>query len=305
MAADHAGQANQPPSAAAVADAYAVCERITSEQARNFYWGIRLLPSRKRAALSAVYANARRVDDIGDGDLPVPQKLEQLAQARSELLSPGQYPSDPRLLALDDAARQLPIPLDALGELVDGCERDVLGHVYTDFDDLVGYCRLVAGSIGRLSLGVFNPRDAADAGRAAALADALGVGLQLTNILRDIREDLQMGRVYLPEQDLKTFGIAELTVLPDGSLDPQGGRLAELVRFEAARAWGWYDEGLALLPLLDRRSAACCAAMAKIYQELLIRISREPTLVLNQRTSLPAKVKLAVSARAVVKARNA
>ncbi|MCW2522076.1 MAG: Farnesyl-diphosphate farnesyltransferase [Frankiales bacterium] len=292
-------------SAAAVADAYEVCERITAEQARNFYWGIRLLPARKRAALSAVYANARRVDDIGDGELPVPQKLEQLAQARVEMLNPGNYPSDPRLLALDDAARRLPIPLDALGELVDGCEQDVLGHSYPEFDDLVGYCRLVAGSIGRLSLGVFNPRPGADPGRAAVLADSLGVALQLTNILRDIREDLLMGRVYLPEQDLKSFGIAELTLLPDGSLDPQHGRLAELVRFEAARAWGWYDEGLALLPLLDRRSAACCAAMAKIYQELLVRIAREPTLVFNQRTSLPGKVKLAVSARSVIKGRHA
>ena len=290
---------------AAIAQAYQRCERITAEEARNFYWGIRLLPARKRGALSAVYANARRVDDIGDGDLPVPQKLEQLAQARVELTNPGNFPHDPRLLALDDAARQLPIPLAALGELVDGCERDVLGHAYSDFDDLVGYCRLVAGSIGRLSLGVFTPRAGVDAERAARLADSLGVALQLTNILRDIREDLLMGRLYLPEQDLKTFGIAELAVLPDGSLDPQQGRLAELVRFEAARAWGWYDEGLALLPLLDRRSAACCAAMAKIYQELLVRIARDPTIVFSQRTSLPGRVKLAVSLRSMVKGRHA
>jgi phytoene synthase len=300
------------PTPAAIAEAYRVCERVTAEQARNFYWGIRLLPAGKRGALSAVYANARRVDDIGDGDLPVPQKLEQLAQARAELINPGHFPSDPRLLALDDAARQLPIPLAALGELVDGCERDVLGHSYLDFDDLVGYCRLVAGSIGRLSLGVFNPRSAADGGagsagaddRAHHLADSLGVALQLTNILRDIREDLLMGRVYLPEQDLKTFGIAELTLTAQGTLDPQDGRLAELIRFEAARAWGWYDEGLSLLPLLDRRSAACCAAMAKIYQELLVRIARQPSLVFGQRTSLSAKTKLAVSARSIVTARR-
>src|SRR6266567_8054139 len=168
--------------------AYALCEQITREQARNFSWGIRLLPAPKRRALSAVYAVARRIDDIGDGDLPAPEKLRQLAIARAGSTAPSEHPDDPVFLALDDAARRLPIPLDAFGELVDGCEMDVTGRSYDDLDQLVEYCRCVAGSIGRLSLGVFNPRSAgagtAGAG-AAELADALGVALQLTNILRD------------------------------------------------------------------------------------------------------------------------
>lgn len=280
--------------------AYRECERITREQARNFSWGIRLLPTPKRHALSAVYALARRIDDIGDGTLPNEEKVRLLAQARAGALAPGEHSDDPVLLALDDAARRLPIPLAAFGELVDGCEMDVVGRTYQEIDELVEYCRCVAGSIGRLSLGVFNPvLSGADATQAAELADALGVGLQLTNILRDIREDYTNGRVYLPKRDLALFG-CEIALLPDGSLDPQDGALAEVIRFQAARAWGWYDRGLQLLDVLDRRSAACCGAMAGIYRELLDRIAADPRQVMTGRLSVPTPVKLRVAGRALV-----
>jgi phytoene synthase len=284
---------------AAIADAYQECERITREQARNFSWGIRLLPASKRTALSAVYAMARRIDDIGDGTLPSNEKLRLLAEARAACAEPGAHPDDPVLVALDDAAGRLPIPLPAFGELVEGCEMDVLGRQYDTLDDLVGYCRRVAGSIGRLSLGVFDPGlSGQDFDRAAELADALGVALQLTNILRDVREDLGNGRIYLPKQDLDLFGCA-LTTRPDGTLDPQDGALAEVIRFEAARAWGWYDRGMKLLHMLDRRSAACCAAMAGIYRELLQRIAADPHAVMRGRMSLPGRDKLGVAARAL------
>src|SRR5579875_967486 len=210
--------APSPPSPArSVAAAYAECERITREQARNFSWGIRLLPAPKRTALSAVYAFARRIDDIGDGDLPREQKLAQLSEARAQLADPSAYPDDPVLVALGDAARRLPIPLAAFGELVDGCEMDVTGREYGDLDELVSYCRCVAGSIGRLSLGVFAPPlPPAELDRASQLADALGIALQLTNILRDIREDLLNGRTYLPAKDRELFGV-RLAVGPDGA----------------------------------------------------------------------------------------
>lgn len=280
-------------------DAYAEVERITRVEARNFAWGIRLLPAPKRTALSAVYAFARRIDDIGDGDLPDDEKLLQLAQAREAATAPGDYPDDPVLVALADAARRLPIPLAAFGELVDGCEMDVAGFEYRELDDLVAYCRNVAGSIGRLSLGVFAPPlPSADFARASANADALGVALQLTNILRDVREDFLNGRVYLPAKDLELFGVT-LRLDESGALDPCDGALAELVRFEAARAWGWYDQGLRLLPVLDRRSAACCGAMAGIYRELLQRIAADPSQMFDKRLSLPGKVKLRVAAQSL------
>ena len=288
-----------------IADAYRECERITGEQARNFSWGIRLLPASKRTALSAVYAMARRIDDIGDGTLPDDEKLRLLARTRSQASTPQQFPDDPVCVALADAAARLPIPLSAFGELVDGCEMDVLGRGYDTLDDLVGYCRCVAGSVGRLSLGVFDPGlPPAQAQRATELADALGIALQLTNILRDVREDLANGRVYLPKQDLALFGCALGTLAVGDDLDPQDGALAEVIRYEAARAWGWYDRGLALLPLLDRRSAACCAAMSGIYLELLHRIAADPTTIMRGRLSLPARDKLLVAGRALLRGRS-
>jgi len=315
--------------AAGVRDAYRRCEEITWTQARNFSYGIRLLPPPKRHALAAVYALARRIDDIGDGDLPAEQKLAGLARARAALtgLMAGQVDAgDPVLVALADAAGRFDIPLAAFGELIDGCEADVRGTTYRTFDDLLHYCRCVAGSIGRLSLGVFGTHDKA---AAVPLADSLGVALQLTNILRDIKEDYANGRVYLPAEDFERFG-ASLT-LPDGPTptgptqngpagngpagngtagngtagDSRAGsgvadsKLVALVEFEAARAREWYVKGLTLMPLLDRRSAASAGAMAGIYFRLLEHIVAAPAAVLTTRVSLPASEKLMVAAKSL------
>jgi phytoene synthase len=207
------------------------------------------------------------------------------------------------LVALADAAGRFDIPLAAFGELIDGCEADVRGTTYRTFDDLLYYCRCVAGSIGRLSLGVFGTDDVATA---APLADALGVALQLTNILRDIREDYLGGRVYLPAEDFERFGCS----LGDGPLrrgpvqpgpgdSANGDKLAALVEFEAQRASAWYTKGLALMPLLDWRSAASAGAMAGIYFRLLERIAATPRVVLERRMSLSTGEKALVAARSL------
>jgi 15-cis-phytoene synthase len=273
--------------------AYAACEAITKTEARNFHYGIRLLPPAKRSALSAVYALARRIDDIGDGDLPVADKRIALVGARASL-SDLDGSDDPVLVAVADASRRLPIPLEAFGELVDGVEMDVAGTQFETFDDLVGYCRNVAGSIGRLCLGVFGARDLSVA---PGYADELGIALQQTNILRDIREDLITGRVYLPTADLMRFGV-DLKLGSDGALVDDGG-LTALVRFSADRARGWYDDGLRLIPLLDRRSAACASAMSGIYRRLLDKIGGQPSLVRDRRLSLSGWQKAGVAARAL------
>jgi phytoene synthase len=369
--------------------AYRHCEEITWSQARNFAYGIRLLPPAKRQALAAVYAFARRIDDIGDGNLPAPAKLAALADARASVTAlgaqrdlpgetarpggnggvpgksslpegngqpgedsppgangqPGGYSQpgdgglarqngqppagDLVLVALADAANRFDIPLAAFGELIDGCEADVRGTTYRTFDDLLHYCRCVAGSIGRLSLGVFGTADVATA---APLADALGVALQLTNILRDIREDYLGGRIYLPAEDFERFGCS----LGNGALGPgspehgvgqhgagqhgagqhgagqhgagqhgpgdgaNGDKLAALVEFEAERASAWYAKGLTLIPLLDWRSAASAGAMAGIYHRLLERIAATPREVLERRMSLSASEKALVAARSLV-----
>ncbi|MEY9859705.1 phytoene synthase [Catenulispora sp. GAS73] len=267
-------------------------------RARNFAYGIRLLPTTKRQALSAVYAFARRVDDIGDGSETRGERLAQLAVARDDLHHLTERPEDPVLVALADAARQHPmIPLAAFDELIDGCEADVRGTDYATPDELTFYCRCVAGSIGRLSLGVYGV-DPARQEEASRYADSLGVALQLTNILRDVREDGLMGRVYLPADELVRHGCT-LKIDEHGRFVDDDTDLAALVRDQAAAARGWYDTGLKLLPLLDRRSAACTAAMAGIYRRLLIRIAEQPISALNSRMSLPAWEKGVVAARAL------
>jgi 15-cis-phytoene synthase len=285
---------------ASVHDAYLACAHVTREQARNFHYGIRLLPPGKRDALCAIYALARRIDDIGDGALPAADKLEQLAGVRSalaELAAGGSGGDDPVLVAVRDAAQRFPVPLGAFDELVDGVESDVVGARIERWSGLEHYCRCVAGSIGRLCLAVFGADDLAVA---STRADALGIALQQTNILRDIREDLVNGRVYLPADDLERFGV-ELRLGPDGALVDDGGRLTALVRASADRARCWYDEGLRLVPMLDRRSAACCAAMAGIYRRLLDRIAADPSTVFDRRLSLSGRQKTAVAMRALAR----
>jgi phytoene synthase len=277
------------------AEAYRECERITRQQARNFSYGIRLLPPAKRGALSAVYAFARRIDDIGDGELDGEVKLETLENARKQLHGLDQPGDDAVLIALGDAADRFGLPLGAFDELIDGCRADVLGVGYATFDELHHYCRCVAGSIGRLSLAVFG---CPDRDRDEPVADDLGIALQLTNILRDVVEDRGNGRIYLPAEELRRFGCT-LDVDTSGALVDDESMLLPLLEYQAARAEEWYARGLRLLPVLDPRSRACCAAMAGIYHRLLHRMALRPRLVLHGRTSLPDWEKLLVAARAL------
>ena len=283
-----------------LADAYRECERITWSQARNFAYGIRLLPPAKRRGLAAIYAFARRIDDIGDGTLPAEQKIADLEDARRAVLDLAhQDPQDPVLRALADVERTFGVPIAAFGELIDGCVADVRGTTYTTWEDLHHYCRCVAGSIGRLSLGIFGMPDSRhDPVQAAGLADELGVALQLTNILRDIREDYANGRVYLPAEDLAKFE-CDSAVLGGATPPDPPGEFVKLIEFEVERARDWYATGLRLLPLLDRRSAACTGAMAGIYRRLLERIAAEPAAVLRGRMSLSGREKAAVALQAL------
>ena len=227
------------------------------------------------------------------------------------------------MVALADAHERFSLPPGALGELIEGVRMDVDGVTYERFEDLVLYCRRVAGAIGRVCLAIFGApeQDAAANSHAEALADDLGVALQLTNILRDVREDAENGRVYLPGEDLRRFGLIDAgeehrapVVLaslarssPSGQAardtgeaaigrEEQARRLSALVRFEAERAQQWFDRGIALAPLLDRRSAACVLAMAGIYHRLLDRIEAHPERVLHERMSLPPWEKAWVAA---------
>jgi phytoene synthase len=273
--------------------AYRSCVRTTRHAAANFYYGISLLPRPKRWAMSAVYAFSRRVDDIGDGPLDVDTKLTQLAAERErvELLRIGDVDlEDPVIFAIADAQPRFGLPLDALTSLIDGIELDVRGTRYETFEELVVYCRHVAGSIGRLCLAIFGAP--LESSRAADLADDLGVAMQLTNILRDVREDSECGRVYLPTEDLRRFGIDDPASAPPSAL-------SALIRFEAERNREWFAHGLRLADLLDSRSRSCLLAMTGIYRGILDRIERQPTEVLERRISLPTWEKALLAARSL------
>ncbi len=299
--------------------AYRQCEAITRAAAGNFYWGIRLLPARKRRAVCAVYAFARRVDDIADGGLELEEKLRRLdaVTAALERLSPQD--KDPVMAALADASARFGLPRESLGDLIEGMRMDVTGASYADFKELEVYCRRVAGSIGRLCLAIFGAQSGPDGRPAAELADDLGVALQLANIARDLREDAERGRVYLPARDLVRYHLHD-----DGPLDAQAlqaltreasmaapamvagfeggdvGQLYALMRFQCLRSRDWFHRGMELVALLDRRSAACVLAMAGIYWRLLHHIEERPDRALAQRVRLKQREKAWVAGRALL-----
>lgn len=308
-----------PALGSSVEQAHRHCAELTRSAAANFYYGIALLPPSKRRAMCAVYAFARRIDDIGDGVLPDEQKLRLLEEQRKSLEQLPQSAGDGQDLvavALADSHRRFGLPLEALQDLIDGVKMDVVGESYESFEQLVLYCRRVAGSIGRLSLAIFGAHDLSSAW---TLADDLGVAMQLTNILRDLREDAQRGRVYLPSEDLVRYHLHDDGAIGAGELlqlartgagaapsvvagfgGDDVGQLFALMRFQALRAHDWFHRGMALVPLLDRRSAACLMAMTGIYRRLLWRIQDHPDRSLAARMSLPAHSKAVVALRSVM-----
>ena len=241
-----------------IEQAYAEVERITRREARNFAYGIMVLPRPKRRAIAAVYAFARRVDDLADGDLPEGEKRVRLQRLDAAL---EETPTDPVLVALADARSRYPIPAEALHALVDGGLQDTEQDRYATFDDLHGYCRKVAGAVGLACVAVYGSED-------TRRAETLGVALQLINIVRDVREDWELGRVYLPQDELAAYGVTE-DDLDAGRVTPHW---QALMAFQASRARAYLQDGLELLDSLDSRSAACVGTFAGLYRATLDRI---------------------------------
>jgi 15-cis-phytoene synthase len=243
-------------------EAYAEVERLTRERARNFSYGIRLLPKPKRRAIAAVYAFAREVDDIADDPaLPAAEKRRRLEDLRASL---DEAPGDSAMLvALADARARFPIKREALRSLVDGGVQDTEQARYPDFDELRGYCSRVAGAVGVACIGVYGADQ-------PQRAETLGIALQLINIMRDVDEDWSLGRVYIPQDELASFGVSEADIAA-GRCTPAW---QALMAYQAARARTYLQEGRTLLPYLDRRSAACVAAFANLYEATLRRIER-------------------------------
>lgn len=250
-------------------EAYEEACRITRREARSFAWGIRVLPIRKRQAISALYAFARRVDDIADDPSFAPEERRaRLEQCRSEVEAlPGSPNGDLVLLALADAAARFRIPTTSLVDLVDGGLMDVERSRYENWEELREYCRRVAGAVGIACCAVYGPGDRETAfGR----AETLGLALQQINIMRDLAEDWRLGRVYLPQDELAHFGVSEADIAEQRT----GPEWRALMTHQAARANELLQDGLGLLPLLDRRSAFGVRTLAGVYSGLLEQMRR-------------------------------
>jgi len=280
------------PDGVTLAESYAHCRRVAKAQARNFYYGFRLLPAQKHAALCALYAFMRWVDDISDdpGDSEAKGRGLELARETVERAARGDASGPVFLPALADTLSTYRIPRGYLDELIAGAEMDLRGATYRTFDDLRLYCHRVAGIVGQCCVHVFGFEDA----RALELADRLGVAFQLTNILRDVAQDFGLGRVYLPQEDLERFGCRreELAAAPPREA------ARELFRFEAERARGFYQEGAALLPLIGADSRASLWALARIYGGLLGKMEARNYDVTSARVALSAAEKTWILVRA-------
>ncbi|MFL5909060.1 MAG: phytoene/squalene synthase family protein [Gaiellaceae bacterium] len=261
-----------------VEQAYAEVQRVTRARAKNFAYGIMVLPREKRRAIAAVYAFAREVDDVADGRAPVEEKRARLEALRDALDTP---PVAAMHVALTDARARFGIPRDALSAVVEGGLQDLVKARYASFDELRAYCEKVAGAVGVACVAVYGSDD-------VERAQTLGIALQLINIMRDVDEDQALGRVYLPQDELDRFGVRELAVGPEWR---------ELMAFQATRARAHLDEGLHLLDSLDRRSALCVATFAGLYRGQLDRMEANGFDVFSASCRLSTPAKLAVVAR--------
>jgi len=300
------------PTESQLAVAYSVCRHITRRAAKNFYYAFLVLPRAKRHALSAIYAYMRKCDDIAD-DATMPiferrQKLGSWLDSVHRALS-GQPTDDAILLALTDTHHRYNIPVQLLDQLAYGTEMDVDTEAddllvcetpesstlvrYRTFEDLQKYCYHVASVVGLVCIRIFGYDDPA----AEPLAEKCGLAFQLTNIIRDVKEDADMGRVYLPEEDLAKFGIApmELRNAPDMV------KVRPLLEMEAGRALDYYKAGDALVDFIEEDSQPALWVLVNIYRKLLEKIALRNYDVFSGKVSLTVREKLGVLAKGFLK----
>ena len=295
-----------------IADAYAVCRTTAQRQAKNFYYAFRVLPEHKRDAMCAVYAFMRRADDIADDEaMPIAERREVMAQwveswrtARRTGLS-----GDPVFVALNDTQKHFAIPDALLEELVQGTTMDLeprdeaekAVQTFATFDELYRYCYLVASVVGLVCIKIFGYTGSS----AEKLAEETGVAFQLTNILRDVKEDAARGRIYLPLDLLDEFGVSieRVKALANGAA--MGANDSALLRALGARAEEYYASADRLLPLINADSRAALWVLVTIYHRLLFKIAKADSDVFTRRISVSTPAKLAILARgAAMAARN-
>ena len=300
------------PAPAQLVMAYSVCRGITRTAAKNFYYAFLVLPRRKREALCAVYAFMRRCDDLADDPkLTLPDRRQKLEPWLAALhrAQQGQPTDDPILLALTDAQRRYHIPAGLLDELAHGTAMDVvdapiplesapstataLAVQYKTFEDLRGYCYRVASVVGLVCIHVFGYKNP----EAEPLAETCGLAFQLTNIIRDVKEDAALGRVYLPEEDLAKFGLSVADILSA----PDPARLRPLLALEADRARDFYRSGDDLIPFVSEDSQPALWVLITIYRRLLEKIAEKQYDVFTAKVSLSTSEKLRILGKGFLK----
>ncbi|MDP9175279.1 MAG: phytoene/squalene synthase family protein [Planctomycetota bacterium] len=276
------------------------CEQLTKSQARNFYYGLKLLPEPKRSAMFALYAYMRLVDDIADGEdgRGIPQRQEALdgwEESTTAALA-MQRPTEGHAIwpAFTDMVNRHGVPARVFRDVIAGQRQDLESPAFNHFSQLREYCYRVAGVVGVASIYVwgFEGGDATE-----GLAIDRGIAFQLTNILRDLREDSARGRTYLPREELVEAGLCEADLRGD-QMNGNGERFSEFMREQIARAQSYYDRSAALDGCISRDSRPTLMAMTHIYHGLLKKIAANPRRVLRQRVSLSSISKLRIAWRA-------
>ncbi len=271
--------------------AYRHCQRIARTHAKNFYYAFRVLPRHKRRAIYATYAFCRYCDDIADEPRPSARKRRLFEETRTRLDDAlgGRKTTDPVFIALADAAERFSIPAAYFEEVISGVEMDLTHDRYEGFEDLRRYCYGVASVVGLICLEIFEYTDPV----AREHAVDLGLAMQLTNIIRDVAEDAQRGRIYLPLDEIASFGYSERE-LKESAATPA---FRELMRFQAARARAYFGSGRKLMPLISPDSRACPATLLSVYSTILDRIESSGFDVFERRIGLGTGEKLLIAAR--------
>ena len=268
--------------------AYEECRSITRQEAKNFYYAFLTLPSAQRKAIYVAYAFCRYCDDSVDQVASTEEKLSNLRGLQHELdKTYSGHAREPVFVALADVAQNYDIPQEYFHEVISGVESDLVKDRYEDFDQLRRYCYQVASVVGLICLQIFGYKD--DAAKQRAID--LGLAMQLTNIARDVQEDLGYGRIYLPQDEIARFGYSE-EELKSGVVNEA---FTELMRFQAQRARSYFQSGFQLLPYLSLRSRACPAVLGRLYSKVLERIEDADFDVLNNRISLSTGEKVRVT----------
>ncbi len=276
--------------AVALEASYAFSRRIARTRARNFYYSFLLLSRDQRDAMCAIYAFMRYCDDISEGEGASPEGIARW-QRDLDLALQGQYGENLLWPAFHDTVRRYQIPREYFHQMIAGVSSDLQPRQIQTFDELYRYCYQVASVVGLTIISIFG----FESPQALVLAEKCGIAFQLTNILRDVREDRENGRVYIPEEDIRKFG---------ADLGQHDERFVRLMSFEAQRARAYYDESRPLIALVNARSRPSLWALIEIYRRLLARIERSNFDVLEKRIRVPAWEKISILASAACGART-